>query len=263
MATAFRATTRGYRADLEQHERRLLSSLCADVIELLESREDDAASKDAGLSDAGSRNAAEDPAFAHFRAELAGLGGEEPLEPPEDDVLRRLLPDASTDPEEAGHFRRLSENSLRGAKIADLRTARMLLESTPVTMDEELAPVFGRALNDLRLTLASRLQLNTAEDAERVHKLAVGASAKDTDSFMAEIYTFMTWLQETLFSAMTEFLPEHGTAAEGADSNGPDSNGPDSHGTDADTASGDAGPGDSGARDAGPESSGGAGTSSR
>lgn len=262
MATAFRATTRGYRADLEQHERRLLSSLCADVIELLESREDDAASKDAGLSDAasndaGSRNPAEDPAFAHFRAELAGLGGEEPLEPPEDDVLRRLLPDASTDPEEAGHFRRLSENSLRGAKIADLRTARMLLESTPVTMNEELAPVFGRALNDLRLTLASRLQLNTAEDADRVHKLAGGASAKDTDSFMAEIYTFMTWLQETLFSAMTEFLPEHGTAAEGADSNGPDS-----HGTDADTASGDAGPGDSGPR-AGPESSGGAGTSSR
>lgn len=252
MATAFRATTRGYRADLEQHERRLLSSLCADVIELLESREDDAASNDAG-----SRNPAEDPAFAHFRAELAGLGGEEPLEPPEDDVLRRLLPDASTDPEEAGHFRRLSENSLRGAKIADLRTARMLLESTPVTMNEELAPVFGRALNDLRLTLASRLQLNTAEDAERVHKLAGGASAKDTDSFMAEIYTFMTWLQETLFSAMTEFLPEHGTAAEGADSNGPDS-----HGTDADTASGDAGPGDSGPR-AGPESSGGAGTSSR
>lgn len=253
MATAFRATTRGYRADLEQHERRLLSSLCADVIELLESREDDAASNDAG-----SRNPAEDPAFAHFRAELAGLGGEEPLEPPEDDVLRRLLPDASTDPEEAGHFRRLSENSLRGAKIADLRTARMLLESTPVTMDEELAPVFGRALNDLRLTLASRLQLNTAEDAERVHKLAVGASAKDTDSFMAEIYTFMTWLQETLFSAMTEFLPEHGTAAEGADSDGADADG-----TDADAASDDSGPGDSGARDAGPESSGGAGTSSR
>ncbi|MGJ9371471.1 DUF2017 family protein [Nesterenkonia sp. CF4.4] len=258
MATAFRATTRGYRADLEQHERRLLSSLCADVIKLLESREDDAA-----LNEAGSGDAAEDPAFAHFRAELAGLGGEEPLEPPEDDVLRRLLPDASTDSEEAGHFRRLSENSLRGAKIADLRTARMLLESTPISMDEDVAPVFGRALNDLRLTLASRLELNSAEDAERVHQLAVGPSAKDTDSFMAEIYTFITWLQETLFSAMTEFLPEHGTAADGADSHDADSDGTDSDGTDADAASDGPGSGGSGPGAAGPDESGGAGTSSR
>ncbi|MCH8565465.1 DUF2017 domain-containing protein [Nesterenkonia sp. LB17] len=239
MATAFRATTKGYRADLEQHERRLLSSLCADVIQLLESREDEAdpadeaAAPDGSASPAGSGSpagpgsAAEDPAFAHFRAELAGLGGEEPLAPPEDDVLRRLLPDASTDPEEAGHFRRLSENSLRGAKIADLRTARMLLESTPISIDDDVAPVFGRALNDLRLTLASRLQLHSAEDAERVHDLAVGSSAKDTDAFMAEIYTFITWLQETLFSAMTEFLPERGTADddENADEADPDASG--------------------------------------
>ena len=244
MATAFRATTKGYRADLEPHERRLLSSLCADVIELLESREDDAEWTDAESTEAESTNEAEDPAFAHFRAELAGLGGGEPLAPPEDDVLRRLLPDASVDPEEAGHFRRLSENSLRGAKIADLRTARMLLETTPVTMDEDIAPVFGRALNDLRLTLASRLQLHSAEDAERIHELAVGPSAKDTDSFMAEIYTFITWLQETLFSAMTEFLPEHGSAAESAEEGA----------ADADEA-------DSG--DADPDVGGGAGTSSR
>lgn len=215
MATAFRPTTRGYRADLEKHERRLLSSLCADVIQLLESREDDVEPGDRPPASEGPASAPEDPAFAHFRAELAGLGGEEPLERPEDDVLRRLLPDASTDPEEAGQFRRLSENSLRGAKIADLRTARMLLETSPISMDEDVAPVFGRALNDLRLTLASRLQLHSAEDAERVHNLAAGSSAKDTDSFMAEIYTFITWLQETLFSAMTEFLPEQGTSKDG------------------------------------------------
>lgn len=211
MATAFRATTKGYRADLEQHERRLLSSLCADVIQLLESREEDTAPETTSAEAAPAP--AEDPAFAHFRAELAGLGGEEPLTPPEDEVLRRLLPDASSDPEQAGQFRRLSENSLRGAKIADLRTARMLLESTPISVDEDLAPVFGRALNDLRLTLATRLRLETAEDAERVHRLAGGSSSKDTESFMAEIYTFITWLQETLFSAMTEFLPEPGTSS--------------------------------------------------
>ncbi|GAA1142568.1 DUF2017 family protein [Nesterenkonia lutea] len=202
MATAFRATTRGYRADLEQHERRLLSSLCADVIALLQTRQEESAADAAPIDD--------DPALTHFRAELAGLGGDEPLAAPEDAVLRRLLPDAFADEEEAGHFRRLSENSLRGAKIADLRTARMLLESSPINMEEELAPVFGRALNDLRLTLASRLDLETEEDAQRVHELAVASGTKDSESFMAEIYTFITWLQESLFSAMMEFLPEEG-----------------------------------------------------
>ncbi|MGJ9405185.1 DUF2017 domain-containing protein [Nesterenkonia aurantiaca] len=262
MATAFRATTTGYRADLEQHERRLLSSLCADVIALLESRED-------LQQDDPTPSGAEDPAFAHFRAELAGLGGEEPLAPPEDEVLRRLLPDASNDPEQAGQFRRLSENSLRSSKIADLRTARMLLESTPVSMDEDVAPIFGRALNDLRLTLASRLRLHSAEDAERVHNLAVGPSAKDTDSFMAEIYTFITWLQETLFSAMTEFLPDQGTADDAADAGDPEPSGPaagdpapgDPEAGDPETGDPEAGDPETG--DSGPDASGGAGTSSR
>lgn len=130
MARAFRATTRGYRADMESHERRLLSHLCADVITMLEARgealNDDAASPE--------------DSFAHFRRELAGLGAdldtsdEVPgVEPPEDAALARLLPDASKDPEEAAQFRRLSEASLRESKIADLRAARMALESEPVT----------------------------------------------------------------------------------------------------------------------------------
>ncbi len=203
MATAFRATTKGYRADLDQHERRLLSSLCADVITLLQNREKETDSTPDGAS--------EDPDFAHFRAEMAGLGSDEPLAAPTDEVLRRLLPDALADEEEAGHFRRLSESSLRGAKLADLRTARMLLESSPLSIQEDVAPVFGRALNDLRLTLASRLNLETEEDAERVHELALASRSKDSESFMAEIYTFITWLQESLFSAMTEFLPEEET----------------------------------------------------
>ena len=221
MATAFRATTKGYRSDLEQHERRLLSSLCADVITLLETRDEE--TREAADSSTGepgnSGDPAEDPAFAHFRAELAGLGVEEPLAAPDDAVLRRLLPDAFTDEEESGHFRRLSENSLRGAKIADLRTARMLLESSPIHVDDNMAPIFGRALNDLRLTLATRLELETEQDAERIHALAVKSGSKNSEAFMAEIYTFITWLQESLFGAMTEFLPEPGDSesAQGPD----------------------------------------------
>lgn len=225
MAVGFRATSTGYRAELDAHERRLLSMLCGDVIQLLEGRAEtgehqpqaegetgaDAATGADADSDADA--AEEDPLFAHFRAELAGLGEEQPLEAPEDPVLRRLLPEASEDPEEAGQFRRLAEASLREAKIADLRAARMWLESSPIRLGEQQAPILGRALNDLRLTLSVRLGIEDDDDAEAVHQKAMHSKAKDTESFMAEIYTFITWLQETLFSAMLTHLPD----AEGGD----------------------------------------------
>ncbi|NDK30789.1 DUF2017 family protein [Nesterenkonia haasae] len=205
MARAFRATTRGYRADMESHERRLLSHLCADVITMLEARGE-------ALNDAATEP---QDSFAHFRRELAGLGadldaGDEipGVEPPEDAALALLLPDASTDPVEAAQFRRLSEASLRETKIADLRAARMALESEPVTLTEEQAPVFGRALNDVRLTLAARLNIDDEAAAERVHDMAGRGKAATTDEFMAELYTFTTWLQETLFSAMLDVMPE-------------------------------------------------------
>lgn len=221
MATAFRPTTRGCRAELEQHERRLLSRLCGDVVTILEGRTQDVAdaaataSEPAGDADAPDAPGApddgaglDDSVFAHFSAELAGLDGEDALAAPEDPVLLRLLPDASADAEEAGRFRKLSESSLRASKIADLRTARMLLESSPVQVSDEQAPMLGRALNDVRLTLATRLGVEDESDAEAVQQRAVRGGAGDQETFMAEVYTFVTWLQETLFSAMLEALPQ-------------------------------------------------------
>lgn len=202
MARAFRATTRGYKAELQAHERRLLSQLCADVITMLTQRGKDLADTNA-----------EEDEFAHFRAELAGLGAEtdddaDPgLDPPQDAVLARLLPDASTDSQEAAEFRRLAESSLRESKIADLRSARLALESETVALSEQQAPVFGRALNDIRLTLAARLGIEEEADAERIHEQAGQGAAASTEEFMAELYAFTTWLQETLFSAMLDVLP--------------------------------------------------------
>lgn len=221
MARAFRAATHGYRAELGAHERRLLSGLCADVIQLLEFRAQEVGDQAPQKVHADDDAAADDAVFAHFRAELAGLGEgleegaseadaeEGPgLAAPEDEVLARLLPDAHQDPEEAAQLRRLAEGSLRDTKISDLRTARMLLESDTVRLTEEQAPIFGRALNDLRLTLSVRLGIEEEADAERIHRIAASGSIKSTESFMAEIYTFITWLQESLFSAMLEMLPE-------------------------------------------------------
>lgn len=203
MARAFRATTRGYRADLEAHERRLLSQLCADVITMLQQRGQDIAGEETP-----------DDEFAHFRAELAGLGAgidEEDdggLQPPQDAVLSRLLPDSSTDPTEAAQFRRLAESSLRESKIADLRAARLALENNTVALSEAQAPGFGRALNDVRLTLAARLGIETEHDAEQIHSAAGQGSAATTEEFMGELYAFATWLQESLFSAMLDVLPD-------------------------------------------------------
>lgn len=202
MARAFRATTRGYKAELETHERRLLSQLCADVITMLTQRGDEIAGEQAPEDE-----------FAHFRAELAGLGAEidgeaDPgLSPPDDAVLARLLPAASTDQEEAAQLRRLSESSLRESKIADLRAAGLALESSTVVLSELQAPVFGRALNDVRLTLAARLGIEDQDDADKIHESAGHGGAGTTEQFMAELYTFATWLHETLFSAMLDVLP--------------------------------------------------------
>ncbi|WP_258935422.1 DUF2017 domain-containing protein [Nesterenkonia pannonica] len=122
--------------------------------------------------------------------------------------MARLLPDAHEDGEEARQLRRLAEGSLRESKISDLRTARMLLESGTVRLKEEQAPAFGRALNDLRLTLSVRLGIEDDADARKVHQLAASGASRSTEAFMAEIYTFITWLQESLFSAMLDVLPD-------------------------------------------------------
>lgn len=207
MARAFRATTRGYKADLASHERRLLSQLCADVITMLETRGKE-------LTDHHAVPAGDDD-FAHFHRELAGLGADLDstaeaggVEPPEDAALARLLPSASTDPEEAAQFRRLAESSLRESKLADLRAARMALETESVSLSEEQAPVFGRALNDVRLTLAARLGIEDEQDADQIHQMARSGKASTTEGLMAELYAFSTWLQETLFSAMLDVMPE-------------------------------------------------------
>lgn len=172
--------------------------------------------------------------FAHFSAELAGLDAPDEALPPQDPALRRLLPDGSADPEEASQLRRLSESSLRASKAADLRVARMALESSPVTLSEEQSPAFGRALNDVRLVLAVRLGIDSQQDADALHdrvtqkrgsRKEAQVSAPDqghssqpgTDDFMAEIYTFITWLQETLFQAMVDFLPEDTSSGDGDD----------------------------------------------
>ena len=42
----------------------------------------------------------------------------------------------------------------------------------------------------------------TEEDAERLHRCRTGPTREDVDSYLALVYNFVTWLQESLVQAM-------------------------------------------------------------
>ncbi|MBD4563195.1 DUF2017 family protein, partial [Xanthomonas citri pv. citri] len=79
------------------------------------------------------------------------VGWDEDVAEPTAPALRRLLPAASSDPEQAAEFRRLTDRSLRERRIAALRASSLALESDPVVLTTEQAQDVARALNDVRL----------------------------------------------------------------------------------------------------------------
>ena len=56
--------------------------------------------------------------------------------------------------------------------------------------------------------LSARLDIQDEEDAARVHEIDDWALAQDVESYMALLYNFTTWLQETLMLALTSRLPD-------------------------------------------------------
>ena len=138
----------------------------------------------------------------------------EPLTPPTDPALRRLLPDASSDPVVAAELRRLTEGDLRHTKVERLRTLRATLHQAQpdvVVVPSEAVAVAG-ALTDVRLVLAERLELADDADADVVYDLAVASGpvtdeAEATRRFVAAVYTVLTELQESLLQLMVADLP--------------------------------------------------------
>ncbi|MDQ4502084.1 DUF2017 domain-containing protein [Sinomonas sp. ASV322] len=182
MADPFTYGRRGISGRFEDAERELLRGLFRDVVALLEP--DDAPD--------------EDP--------LAALVGISPdAAEPEDPALKRLLPNVSTDDDEASReFRRFTERSLRESKAGALRAAALGLESRDMLLDEAAAAHWATALTDVRLVLAERLGIHTEEDAERIHEVTDWSDVEDddVDAYLALVYNFVTWLQTTLVDAM-------------------------------------------------------------
>jgi hypothetical protein len=119
---------------------------------------------------------------------------------PSDPALARLLPDAyADDPERSAEFRRFTESELRAAKQDALRA---VLASLPegggrVVLDEALTDAWLSALNDLRLTIGTRLDVDEQayEELDRV----------DPASPRGRELTLFLWLgvlQETLVDTL-------------------------------------------------------------
>lgn len=187
MAHRFRRTRQGVETRLDDAERELLDRLFADVDDLL----DDGSSP-----------------LADPLAELVGIS--EYATRPDDPALLRLLPDASRDDEEAaGEFRRFTERGLRARKQASLRTARGTLSRRgTLRLSDAEAQAWLTALTDVRLVLAERLELRTDEDAEALHALLLTAGDDEPRTWLAAVYDFLTWMQESLVGVLAEGLPD-------------------------------------------------------
>lgn len=136
---------------------------------------------------------------------LAALMGQmASTEPPDDEVLARLLPSAYNDDENAaGEFRRFTEYGLRDAKV---KNAEVVLESlgdpafsdqVTVSLNPDEAQAWLRNLTDLRLALGVRLGVE--EDDEDTW-----AALPDDDRRrqVYGVYVWLGWLQESLVRAV-------------------------------------------------------------
>ena len=115
-----------------------------------------------------------------------------------DPALDRLLPDAYRDnADNAEEFRRFTETDLATRKV---RNARLVLAAIAVkpkkgivtaTLDPPAVQSWLRSLTDVRLTLASRLQID--QD---------GTLPAATDDMAVAVYEWLGYLQESLIGAI-------------------------------------------------------------
>ena len=126
--------------------------------------------------------------------------------PPRDPAMDRLVPSAHReDPALAAEFRRLTEHGLRERKAANLATAIsavLACDGDKVRLDLEQAQATVVALTDVRLLLGERLGLRTDDDADGLQDRLETAAEDDPQLYLAAVYDFLTWLQETLIQAL-------------------------------------------------------------
>jgi hypothetical protein len=177
------ATFSGFEADL-------LRSLASQLVELL-------------------RNEAAAP-HEHVDPLEAMLSFDGPTTEPDDPVLARLFPSAYDDVEASAEFRRFTEGTLRDGKAAgaaaiidtleeaglppELGAAKVVID---VELDEPAALSWLKSFTDLRLALATRLEVEQDDEA-----FWRSLPEDDPRSQAHDIYEWIGALQETLVDAL-------------------------------------------------------------
>lgn len=119
---------------------------------------------------------------------------------PADPALARLFPDAYDDPQEADDFRRFTQRDLRTVKIRNAELAHACLErKNPTRLTAEEQQAWLGALNDLRLTLGTRLGIT--EDV-----VIDARDAEDPDTTMYLVYDWLTYHQDRLVHALAKSM---------------------------------------------------------
>jgi hypothetical protein len=167
-------------AHFDESEKEVLLNLIEQLIELLAERVD---------------HGHEDPLAA-----MVGITSHDSL--PDDEVLRRLLPNAYADEVQSSEFRRYTESTLRGKKQAHAMSMRMHLKSSDdgiVDLDHDNANAWLGALNDIRLALGVRLKVeqNSSEQLELL-------PPDDPMRGVYAVYTWLGWMQESLLNALMD-----------------------------------------------------------
>lgn len=132
---------------------------------------------------------------------LAAMLGIDPDAVPSDDpALRRLLPDAFVDDDEAAaEFRRFTERELRDGKVRHALEVQRSLQEQGLTVRIQGPSISAWLgfLNDTRLVLGARLEL-TEENQEELAELP----DDDPRASLFGLYGWLTHLQESMVQSL-------------------------------------------------------------
>jgi hypothetical protein len=123
-----------------------------------------------------------------------------------DPVVSRLFPDIYPDrPEESQEFRLYTEGDLMTGKIDQ---AGAILAALPdegegeVRLDGEAAEAWLRAINDARLAMGTRLDINAETDLSEELDQALLVDPSSSRVFQLSVYAYLGYLQESLLNAL-------------------------------------------------------------
>ena len=189
MAYGFRRTITGKAtARLDEVERGLLRTLAEQLLELVEpprAAHADPLAVELGLEDLDTN---------------VDLSQMEMLDE-RDPVLDRLFPPGYEDDQAAMDFRRFTELGLRQQKSAAIHRmlATLPADHDKVVLSSEDALAWLTTLNDMRLAISVRLDIESEADHERLAALP----DDDPASGLYHVYDLLTYIQESLVGAMS------------------------------------------------------------